>query len=476
MPLSMGPRFYPVILSGGSGTRLWPMSRKLLPKQFLALLSRHTLFQETALRVQPMEGCAPPIVVCNDEQRFLAADQLREIGIEAAPMILEPVGRNTAPAIAVAALAARERDPEALLLVLPSDHTVTKPETFRKDAGKALELAQQGHLVTFGIVPAAPETGFGYIERGKPVGEAAWQVATFREKPDRATAETLVSSGRFFWNSGMFAFSAAKYLEELERFNPEMVRLASQAYAQSARDLDFLRLDKASFAQCPSNSIDYAVMEKTANAVVVQSDPGWSDVGTWQALWAISPRDAAGNATSGDVHLHDAHGCYVRAGKRHVCAIGVDNLVIVETDDALLVVAKDRAQDVREAISHLEGKARTEHLFHKRVHRPWGYYESIDAGDRFQVKRIMVKPGAALSLQMHHHRAEHWVVVSGTAKVTRGDAEVLLSENESTYIPIGMKHRLENPGKVPLYLVEVQSGGYLGEDDIVRLEDRYKRG
>jgi mannose-1-phosphate guanylyltransferase/mannose-6-phosphate isomerase len=473
----MGVRFYPVILSGGSGTRLWPMSRKLLPKQFLALLSKHTLFQETALRVQPMAGCAPPIVVCNDEQRFLAADQLREVGIEPAAMILEPVGRNTAPAIAVAALAARERDADALLLVLPSDHTVTRPEVFRRDALAALQLAGRGHLATFGIVPGAPETGYGYIERGSAIEgmPGCFTVSGFREKPDRAAAESFIAAGRFFWNSGMFAFSAAKYLEELGSFRPEMVAAAEQAYARSTRDLDFVRLDKEAFARCPSDSIDYAVMEKTAKAVVVQTDPGWSDVGTWQALWAVSPQDAAGNVSAGDVHLHEASGCYVRAEKRHVAAIGVDNLVIVETDDALLVTSKERSQDVKEAVTHLDALKRTEHVSHTRVYRPWGYYESVDAGERFQVKRIMVKPQAALSLQMHHHRAEHWIVVSGTAKVTCGERQFLVAENESTYIPVGVKHRLENPGKLPLYLIEVQSGGYLGEDDIVRFDDLYRR-
>jgi mannose-1-phosphate guanylyltransferase/mannose-6-phosphate isomerase len=470
----MSVGFYPVILSGGSGTRLWPMSRKLLPKQFLALTSRHTLFQETALRVKPIDGCAAPIVVCNDEQRFLAADQLREIGIEAAPMILEPAGRNTAPAIAVAALAARERDADALLLVLPSDHTITRPDVFRQDALSALRLAQLGYLATFGIVPQTAETGFGYIERGAAL-DGGWKVASFREKPDRATAEAFVASGRFLWNSGMFAFSAAKYLEELQRLRPEILAAVQQSYAKSVRDLDFLRLEREAFAKCPSDSIDYAVMEKTANAVVVQTDPGWSDVGTWQALWAISPKDGSGNVAAGDVHLHDSSGCYVRAEKRHISVIGAKDLVIVETQDAVLVAAKDRSQDVKDSVARLGSESRTEHVSHTRVHRPWGYYESVDSGDRFQVKRIMVKPGAALSLQMHHHRAEHWVVVSGTAKVTRGEAQLLVAENESVFIPIGMKHRLENPGKMPLYLVEVQSGGYLGEDDIVRFEDRYQR-
>jgi mannose-1-phosphate guanylyltransferase/mannose-6-phosphate isomerase len=375
----------------------------------------------------------------------------------------------------VAALAALERDPQALLLVLPSDHTITRPDVFRADALKGLGLAQQGYLATFGIVPQSAETGFGYIERGAPLGDG-WRVQSFREKPDRPTAQAFLASGRFLWNSGMFAFSAAKYLEELQRLRPEMLAAVRTAYASSVRDLDFLRLDRAAFEKCPSDSIDYAVMEKTADAVVVQTDPGWSDVGTWSALWSISPKDAAGNVTLGDVYLHDAKGCYVRAGNRHISAIGVSDVVIIETEDALLVVAKDRSQDVKEAVANLQAKARTEHVSHTRVHRPWGYYESVDSGERFQVKRIMVKPGAALSLQMHHHRAEHWVVVAGTAKVTRGDAELLLAENESVYIPIGTRHRLENPGKMPLYLIEVQSGGYLGEDDIVRFEDRYKRG
>jgi mannose-1-phosphate guanylyltransferase/mannose-6-phosphate isomerase len=471
----MGLRFYPVILSGGSGTRLWPMSRKLLPKQFLSLLSDHSLFQETALRVKPIPGCEAPIVVCNEEQRFLAAEQLREIDAEAAPMLVEPVGRNTAPAIAVAALAARERDTQALLLVLPSDHTITRPEVFRNDALTALQLAQSGYLVTFGIVPSSPETGFGYIERGTALAAGACKVTSFREKPDRAAAEGFVASGRFLWNSGMFAFSAEKYLTELARFDPAMLSAVQDAYTRSLRDLDFLRLDREAFARCPSNSIDYAVMEKTLDAVVVPTDPGWSDVGTWDALWAISPKDSDGNVAGGDVQLHDAAGCYVRSENRHIAVIGVKDLVIIETGDAILVMDRKHSQDVRRAVARLEASARNEHVAHRRVHRPWGYYENIDLGSRFQVKRIMVKPQAALSLQMHHHRAEHWVVVSGTAKVTRGEEEMLVPENESVFIPIGMKHRLANPGKLPLYLIEVQSGGYLGEDDIVRFEDRYKR-
>jgi mannose-1-phosphate guanylyltransferase / mannose-6-phosphate isomerase len=476
-PRIMTSRFFPVILSGGSGTRLWPMSRKLMPKQFLPLLSQHTLFQETALRIQPMPDCAPPIVVCNDEQRFLAAEQLREVGIGASLMILEPIGRNTAPAIAVASLAALERDPSAALLVLPSDHAVARPEVFREDAARALRKAREGFLSTFGIVPKGPHTGYGYIERGEAIhGEPGCsKVASFREKPDAATAAAFVASGRFFWNSGMFAFSARKYLSELERFQPEIAAAARVAFQQSKRDLDFLRLDREAFERCRAESIDYAVMEKTDNAVVIQTDPGWSDVGDWQALWAISAKDAAGNVAAGDVHLHDSAGCYVRSAGRHISAIGVRDLVIVETDDALLVVPLERSSDVKDAVGRLDKLARAEHISHTRVYRPWGYYESLDKGERFQVKRIMVKPGEALSLQKHHHRAEHWVVVSGTATVTRGDEQMILGENQSTFIPVGVAHRLENAGKTPLFLVEVQSGGYLGEDDIVRLEDKYRR-
>ena len=348
---------------------------------------------------------------------------------------------------------------------------------FREDAARALRKAHEGFLATFGIVPKAAHTGYGYIERGEPLpGEAGCaRVASFREKPDAATAETLVRSGRFYWNSGMFAFSARKYLEELERFQPEMLAAARSAFQRSTRDLDFLRLDKEAFSRCPSNSIDYAVMEKTANAVVIPTDPGWSDVGDWQALWAISAKDAAGNVASGDVHLHDSAGCYVRSDGRHISVIGARDLVIVETDDALLVVPLERSHDVKDAVGQLDKLSRPEHISHTRVYRPWGYYESLDKGDRFQVKRIMVKPGEALSLQKHHHRAEHWVVVSGTAKVTRGEEQMLLGENQSTFIPVGVAHRLENPGQTPLFLVEVQSGGYLGEDDIVRLEDKYQR-
>lgn len=469
--------FFPVVLSGGSGTRLWPMSRKLLPKQFLPLVSAASLFQDTVARVTPIEGCRQPIVVCNDEQRFLAAEQLREIGVVPQLMLLEPVGRNTAPAIAAAALAACEIDAETVLLVLPSDHAITRPDAFRADLWRGLELAAAGYLVTFGISPSHPATGYGYIEQGTAIdGHAGCHtVSSFREKPDRATAEKFVADGRHFWNSGIFAFRAAQYLAELDRYRPDIVSASRSAFGASTRDLDFLRLGKAEFEACASESIDYAVMEHTAHAAVVASDCGWSDVGSWSALWDIAHLDAEGNAAVGDTYLSDCKRSYVRAESRLVAAIGIEDLLVVETKDAVLVADKRHAQEVKALVDWLAEQGRGEHISHRRVYRPWGYYEGLDDGERFQVKRIMVKPGEALSLQLHHHRAEHWVVVTGTARVTRGEEEFLLKENESTFIPLGTRHRLVNPGKVPLHLIEVQSGGYLGEDDIVRFEDRYRR-
>lgn len=469
--------FYPVILCGGSGTRLWPMSRRLLPKQFLPLVSEHSLLQDTALRTHGMEGAAPPIVVSNEEHRFLVAEQLREIGVRAEALVLEPVGRNTAPAAAVAAMCARERDPEACLVVLPSDHLVRDVAALHAAIAAALPLARAGALVTFGIPPRGPATGYGYIERGAafPGSKHAFQVARFVEKPDLDTAKRYVASGGSLWNSGMFVFRADRYLEELERFRPALLQQAAAAWKGARTDLDFMRLDESAFAACEADSIDYAVMERTRSGAVVQVDPGWSDVGSWATLWDVGAKDAAGNVVRGDVHLHDARGCYVRADARFVSALGVDDLVIVETADAVLVADRARAQDVKDIVEHLDAGNRAEHVSHRRVYRPWGYYETIDAGERFQVKRLMVKPGASLSLQFHRRRAEHWVVVSGTARVTRGDESLALGENESTYIPIGVRHRLENPGAEPLYIVEVQSGRYLGEDDIVRVEDNYGR-
>ena len=454
------------------------MSRRLLPKQYLPLVSERTLLQETMLRLKGVDGAQAPLVVSNSEHRFLVAEQLREIGMKTEVQILEPVGRNTAPAVAVAALHLHERHPDACLFVLPSDHLIQDVPAFHSAIAAALPLAAGGSLVTFGITPQGPVTGYGYIERGEPLpgNERSFRVSRFVEKPDLDTARRYVASGRFLWNSGMFVFRAKRFLDELQRFRPEIVTAAKSALQSGALDLDFLRLDSAAFAACPSDSIDYAVMERTSASVVVEADIGWSDVGSWATLWEVGQKDAAGNVANGDVNLRDARGSYVRSESRLVAALGVRDLVIVETDDAVLVADKSRAQEVKEVVEQLGREARSEHVSHSRVYRPWGYYESIDAGDRFQVKRIMVKAGEALSLQMHHHRAEHWVVVSGTAKVTRDDEVKLLSENESTYIPIGTKHRLENPGKVPLFLIEIQSGAYLGEDDIVRFEDRYQRG
>jgi len=467
---------HPVILCGGSGTRLWPMSRRALPKQFLPLVSARSMLQDTVLRLLGLEF-APPIVVSNNEHRFLVAEQLREIDFGLGAQILEPVGRNTAPAAAVAALWVQEQDPAGVLLVLPADHLIRDVYRFHEAVRQAARLAESGALVTFGITPGEPATGYGYIERGDALGSeaGAFRVARFVEKPDRARAEAFLASGRFSWNSGMFAFSAGRLLEELGKHRADILAAARSAWEKAKRDLDFLRLDEQAFAACPAESIDYAVMEKTDAAAVIPVDIGWSDVGSWSTLWEVAEKDAQGNVVRGDVHLRDAENCYVRAESRMVSVLGMKNALIVETDDALLVADRAEAEKVKDIVGHLAGAKRTEHLTHTRVYRPWGYYEGIDAGNRFQVKRIMVKPGAALSLQMHHHRAEHWVVVSGTARVTRGDEVMMLSENQSTYIPIGTKHRLENPGKVPLFIIEVQSGGYLGEDDIVRFEDRYQR-
>ena len=473
----MSHSFHPLILSGGSGSRLWPMSRRLLPKQFLPLTSEHSLLQDTVTRLRGVQGARSPIIVSNGEHRFLVAEQLREIGVKPDVQILEPVGRNTAPAVAVAALHVQSRDPDGCLFVLPSDQLIQDVPAFHAAIAAALPLASGGSLVTFGITPRGPVTGYGYIERGEPIpgSKDSHQVARFVEKPDLETARRYVASGRFFWNSGMFVFLAKRYLEELQRFRPDIASAARASWQGGKSDLDFLRLDAAAFEACPSDSVDYAVMERTSASVMVQADMGWSDVGSWAALWETGKKDEGGNVSHGDVDLRDAKGCLVRAESRLVSVLGATDLVVVETDDAVLVADKSRSQEVKEVVETLARNARTEHVSHSRVYRPWGYYESIDAGDRFQVKRIMVKPGEALSLQMHHHRAEHWVVVSGTARVTRDEETKLLAENESTYIPIGTKHRLENPGKTPLFLIEVQSGGYLGEDDIVRFEDRYKR-
>ncbi|MGG2099239.1 mannose-1-phosphate guanylyltransferase/mannose-6-phosphate isomerase [Stenotrophomonas sp. NRRL B-14846] len=461
----------PVILSGGSGTRLWPLSREAYPKQFLPLAGELTMLQATWKRVAPI-AARGPLVIANEEHRFVAAEQLQQVGAEPAAIILEPVGRNTAPAIAVAALEATREGADALLLVLPSDHVITNETAFRSAVQAAAAAAEAGKLVTFGIVPTGPETGYGYIKAAD--GQGLRAVERFVEKPDLDTATGYVSSGQYYWNSGMFLFKASRYLQELERFQPAMLAGSRQAWQQARRDADFTRLDKDAFTAVPSDSIDYAVMEKTADAVVIPLDAGWNDVGSWTALRDVSQQDGDGNAHQGDVIAIDCRNTYAYA-QRLVALVGLDDVVVVETDDAVLVGKADRMQDVKTVVAQLKAEGRSEATWHRKVYRPWGAYDSIDNGERFQVKRITVKPGGTLSLQMHHHRAEHWIVVSGTAEVTRGDEVILLSENQSTYIPLGVTHRLRNPGKLPLELIEVQSGSYLGEDDIVRFEDTYGR-
>jgi mannose-1-phosphate guanylyltransferase/mannose-6-phosphate isomerase len=474
----------PVILSGGSGTRLWPLSRELYPKQLLPLVGSHTMLQETARRVEGIADVGAPIVVCTESHRFMVAEQLQQLGAKAAAIILEPVGRNTAPAVAVAALVAltpvltrrRERgeDEDPILLVLPADHVIRDVESFRQSVRVGRAAAAAGQLVTFGVVPDRPETGYGYIRKARGEGPA-YRVAEFVEKPDLATAVRYVQSGEYFWNSGMFMFRARAFLAELRKHAPAMLSACEDAVAAAKRDLDFTRLTAETFGACPSDSIDYAVMEKTADAVVVPLDAGWSDVGSWSALQDALPRDASGNVTSGDVITEGTTGSYLHSTSRLIAAVGLTDHVVVETKDAVLVAPRDRVQDVKALVNQLKAQGRYESSLHREVFRPWGSYDSIDSGDRFQVKRLVVKPGAAMSLQLHHHRAEHWIVVSGTARITRGEETFLLGENESAFIPMGTKHRIENPGKVTLHIVEVQSGSYLGEDDIVRFEDVYGR-
>ncbi|MEJ1963946.1 MAG: mannose-1-phosphate guanylyltransferase/mannose-6-phosphate isomerase [Gammaproteobacteria bacterium] len=466
----------PVILSGGAGTRLWPLSRELYPKQLLPLMGERTMLQDTALRLNGL-GAAGPVVVCNDAHRFLVAEQLRLIDVTPRAIVLEPLGRNTAPAIALAALAALKTAPKGedpVLLVLPADHVIRDITAFQNAAVTALAAAEQGQLVTFGVVPHSPETGYGYIRRGESIGPVH-RVAQFVEKPNLTRAQAFLASGDHYWNSGMFVFRAHRYLEELEKFAPAIALACRESFDTSTSDLDFTRVDAKRFESCPSDSIDYAVMEKTADAVVVPLDAGWSDVGSWSSLHAASDADSHGNVSRGDVVTEDTSGCYLYSESRLVAVVGLKDHVVVETKDAVLVAPQDRVQDVKALVSQLKSSGRYEHSLHREVFRPWGSYDSLENGSRFQVKRLSVKPGAQLSLQLHHHRAEHWVVVSGTARITRGDETFLLEENQSTYIPVGVKHRIENPGKIPLQVIEVQSGSYLGEDDIVRFEDRYGR-
>lgn len=471
----------PVIMCGGSGTRLWPLSRAQFPKQFLPLVNDTSMLQDTLARL-PSQHQAP-IFICNEDHRFLVAEQVKQMNNTKTTILLEPKGRNTAPAVALAALNALTDNEDALLLVLAADHVIKETEKFHQAVDVATVAAVQGKLVTFGIVPTHAETGYGYIQKGsrqaaqqdcQPENDI-YQVAKFVEKPSIETAQGYLDSGDYLWNSGMFLFKASRYLEELEKFRPDILSACRASMAKVEKDLDFTRPDRESFLQCADESIDYAVMEKTEGAIVVPLDAGWSDVGSYSALWEVCQQDAQHNVIKGDVIAHDTSNSYIHSQNKLIATLGVDNLVVIDTPDAVLIANKDKVQNVKEIVNELKAQQRSESTIHREVYRPWGKYDSVDNGERFQVKRITVNPGAKLSVQMHHHRAEHWIIVSGTAKITLDDKTFMLSENQSTYIPIGVVHALENPGKLPLEMIEVQSGSYLGEDDIVRFEDKYGR-
>lgn len=467
----------PVIMTGGTGSRLWLMSRELYPKQFLRLYGQRSMLQETVLRLDDVDA-REPVVICNQEHRFLVAEQLRQINKLSHNIILEPVGRNTAPAIALAALSAIENGDDPILLVLAADHIINNKLAFHQAIKSAFKFALQGRLVTFGIVPTGPETGYGYIHRGQEETldeQIAYQVSRFVEKPNKETAESYIASGEYYWNSGMFMFRAKKYLEELEKFRPDILDACKAAIQGCEESDEFIKVDRDLFIACPDESVDYAVMEKTTDAVVVGLDADWSDVGSWSALWEVSPKDDKGNVLTGDTFLHNANNCYINTDEKLIAAIGVDDLVIINTKDAVLVVNKDQVQDVKKVVEYLKANHRSEYKRHREIYRPWGRCDVVVQTERFNVNRITVKPGAAFSMQMHHHRTEHWVILSGTGEVTIKDQKFLLTENQSTFIPIGAQHRLENPGKIPLELLEIQSGSYLGDDDIIRIKDQYGR-